>query len=164
MATPRPTKATEEMKREVARAICADLVEEGMYQQSEASDREAELAAVLMTRVDGYALARQLDDKYGWAICFSVIEVLEECRTMLDAAIIDAQRIWVKEEGIEPDLISGQSVVLRSGETGVIDQVSSYRPACYEVKIDGDADAEGPLRSRRLCRFEEVEVAPTPTL
>ncbi len=164
MTKPRPTETTEDMKREVARDICAALVEDGHFSQNDAEARAGDLVSAITHRADGYQLARKLDDDFGWSISLSVIEALEGCRYQLDEEILHAQRDWVKEEGIQPVFVSGQPVVLRSGETGVIDCVSKHRPACYEVKIDGDEKADGPMKSRRLCRFEDVEVAPTLTL
>lgn len=164
MTAPRPTKLTDAMKNEVARDICAALIEDGIFPEGEASEKTSDLLAVMSTGMDGYRMARKLDDERGWFIDLSIIETLEGCSSMLDEKLIEAQRDWVLNEGIQPAFTEGQSVVLKSGETGVIDGISKFRPACYEVKMDGDPDADGPMQSRRICRFEDVVIAPSPSL
>ena len=164
MTNPRPTKITDEMRLEVARRTARSLIDESDFTEDDFDPIVSQFKEVSTGRENGYELAKKFDMAFGWSIDLGIVEIFDRCRAIYDDLLMDAQREWVLSEDIRPLYSDGQPVLLKSGETGVITGVFKFRPACYEVKIDGDADADGPMKSRRICRFEDVEVSPTPTL
>ena len=132
----RPT-VTHEMKLAVAMKVA----------ESVNGDAETNAAAYSYP-MDGYALAKELDDRHYWEITASDVEELDAMDVLVRDELKRAEREWVEREGITPKLANGTTI-----KRGVIAGVSEYSPAMYKVKEHG-CQQEGRFL---LVRFEDAE-------
>ena len=120
------------------------------------SDPPGELAADIVdaasslggarAHIDGYALARALEQDCGWSPDTGIVEALDGYGTCYRSRLEAKQRDWAEAHDIRPPLPDGTRVRLRRGgkpATGTIGAVHPHGPAQYEVAIDGDPQA-GP--------------------
>lgn len=82
--------------------------------------------------IDGYELAKKLDDHYYWDICVEMVSELDCMDGIVRDIWQEKQREWVKEFNIQPTLENGTHIT-----KGIIDGVSTYHAACYCVKEYG---------------------------
>lgn len=158
---PRPT-ATSEMRLQVATAIVADLFDADCLRNSDAD--KAELAGELADAVqrswsyNGYAIAKELDDHFGWSPNCEMIEHLDHFKHAMDQLIERATAAWIAENKIEPPFQLGDRVSARWGGdqiTGTIDEENHpYKPGYCAVRIDNTVE-----NSRALVRWEDCEAA-----
>lgn len=106
------------------------------------------IAEAYEPHMDGYALAKQLDDRYYCDITTRDVEELDAMDTLVRQAVERAEKEWVEREGIVPKLAVGTEI-----KRGVIAGVSEYSPARYKVKEHG-CTREG---RHLLVRFEDAE-------
>ena len=151
----RPRYLTPEIAIAAAKEIVAELIRVGELEDSEAERSIADIARVGRTYMDGYELAKTLDDRCHWACNFTMAETLEGFSSVARNEIEKAQKAWVERNKIEPQHPTGTRVRFGS-ERGTIDGVYEYGPAQYLIKVDGDAKADGPANSRRIVNFEDV--------
>lgn len=114
---------------------------------------DAEIIAQAYERhMDGYALAKQLDDMHYCDITTRDVEELDAMDSLVRQALERAEKEWVEREGITPKLAVGTEI-----KQGVIAGVSEYSPARYKVK------ERGCTRDGRhlLIRFEDAEAEAT---
>ena len=107
--------------------------------------------------MNGYELAKALDDRYGWRIERRMLDDLDR----MDMEVLDIhQRVcweWIQVYKITPPLPIGTLIAITHSniKTGTIDHISKHSPATYAVKITG-CQEEG---SFRLIQFEDAVVA-----
>lgn len=155
--SPRPSELTQGMRLAAAKLVVAKLVNGGLISLPESTDAERDLADLrLGPWTDGYTIAKKLDDCCGWDCNLPMAEILDGFSSELCAQLLTAQKEWASRENIQPPIPLGQHVRLRSGETGVLDEVYKYGPAQYCVRIDGDEKAAPPTNSRRIINFEDA--------
>lgn len=82
--------------------------------------------------IDGYELAKRLDDHYYWDIDAAMVSELDSMDGIVRDLWQEKQREWVNEFNIQPTLENGTHIT-----KGVIDGVSTYHAACYNVKEYG---------------------------
>lgn len=132
----RPT-VTKEMKRaaaiEVAKSTDVDV---------------HDIAQAYSYPMDGYQLARELDDHYHCDISASDVEELDAMDSLVRQELERAERQWVEREGIIPKLGIGTAI-----KKGVIAGVSEHAPATYKVKQHG-CEQDGRFL---LIKFEVAE-------
>lgn len=68
---------------------------------------------------DSYKMAKYLDDKFCWEICFSLVEELESIN--LSAHHVIAQKNWVEKNNITPPFDVGEMVKTKKGIGEVIE-------------------------------------------
>lgn len=138
--TPRPA-VTREMVADVARKMCE---REGWLTGSEADD----IARVYRQGMDGYAIAKALDDSCYWDCDTSIVEALDN----LDHDVRDAHRklciAWANDNNIQPPLPIGTQITI--GEiTGIYEHDAAY----YLVRATGETSD----KRRLLVRFEDAK-------
>lgn len=132
-------------------AIDADLVRSAMaggysgfsWTVSEISD----LVECYRVGIDGYELARRLEDECGWTIRADLVSRLD----YVDSVVRQKHRVaceqWVHDFSISPPCPIGATI-----KEGVIKCVSLYYPASYEVQAHGEVN---PNR-RVIVHFEDA--------
>lgn len=159
----RPRVATAEMKERVARSIATDLATEGHIEPSDIDQSVADLAKVARPHMDGYEIAKALEDRCYWDCNLAIAEILDGFGSELDSEVRKAQKDWATSNNIQPPHPNGTPITIkgfRGSETGVIEGVYEHGAAQYLVIIDGDPAASGPAQSRRIVNFEDAEVRP----
>ena len=133
---PRPT-ITHEMKLAAAMQVAKNL------------DGDAEVIATAYSYpMDGYQLARELDDRHYWNISASDVEELDQMDCLVRHELERAEKEWVEREAITPKLAVGTTI-----KKGVVAGVSEHSPARYKVKEHG-CQQNGRFL---LIRFEDAE-------
>ena len=134
---PRPT-VTKEMVKIAAKEVCARI-----------RDAEPEdIAECYSYPMDGYQLAKALEQKFCWDIRVEDVSDLDAMDYVVRTKLTDAEKEWVARENITPKLQPG-TVIKR----GVISGVSDYGAAMYKVKEHGCTNPSRHL----LVRFEDAE-------
>ncbi len=154
-AEPRPKTATKEMRRAAAERIIDRLGRSGHLTEAERAPSVDDLAAVGERHMDGYQIAKRLDER-GWDCDLQMADELDGFVHELDAELRKAERAWFERVRPAPPFPDGTRVAFGRGETGVIDRVSAHDPAKYAIKVDGDAEAHTAARRRRIVNFEDV--------
>lgn len=93
--------------------------------------------------IDGYYLAKELDDVYFWDIWTEKVIILNNYERLLKAELRQVQEKWVKTNNIQPQFSVGTTVKFKKGENeyvGVIEKISKVHPACYEIKTNLDTN------------------------
>jgi len=135
---------TDEMILEAAREIAGNLSVEF---------NADEIAACYLPHMDGYNLARALDDLGGWGLKKSDVDELDELDGIVDDLLRAAEKKWGEENNIQPPLPVGTVI-----KQGVIHGVCSHTAARYLVKEHGRT-REGVFL---VIKFEDAEIARTP--
>ncbi|MCL8299423.1 hypothetical protein [Pseudomonas mosselii] len=134
---PRPT-ATRQMILECCKPIAKKL------------EADAETLAHHYNRhMDGFELCIELAKWAGWDMQREDIDILDELDFLVDEAERKAVRAWFEEHNPQPPFAIGDSI-----KGGVITGISTYSPACFEVKIEGEPDT-----TRRIIKFEDAIAA-----
>lgn len=138
--TPRPA-VTRELVADVARKMCE---REGWLTGSEADD----ITRVYRQGMDGYAIAKALDDSCYWDCDMPIVEALDTFDTEVRGAHRKLCIAWASENNIQPPLPIGTQITI--GEiTGIYEHDAAY----YEVRVTGETND----KRRRLVRFEDVK-------
>ena len=133
----RPT-ITQEMKLAAAMQVAKNLV-----------DGDAEvIASAYSYPMDGYQLARELDDRHYWSISASDVDELDAMDALVRQELERAEKEWAEREAITPKLAVGTAI-----KRGVVAGVSEHSPARYRVKEHG-CQQNGRFL---LIRFEDAE-------
>lgn len=135
-------KVTQEMITQAAQKLAA---ENGLD-----AEQVADVAKHWRNHMNGYQLAKDLENYCGWDISVEDVDALDcigsEVRELHRQACIS----WAKEHGIQPPLPIG-AMTTRGEITGV----SQYDVACYLIREHGETN-----ESRRLVvRFEDARAA-----
>jgi hypothetical protein len=158
VSEPRPTKLTDAMQHAAARSTAQELADAGLIKVAEVDHFANDIATCGRPHMDGYDLAKELDERCFWACTLQWAEILDGFHYAADCAIRAAQKEWAERVSPRPPLPLNSRVTLPSGETGEITGVYAYGAAQYEIAIDGDPQAHGPNHSRRIVNFEDVQL------
>lgn len=157
MTNPRPT-VTREIKLQAASRIVEDLIDSGLLDASQDRDVAAsDIAASAQQYSDGYIIAKRLDDYHGWECDKQMVDVLDGFASVVGDIIRAAEKRWARDENIQPQLKSGDRIILKSWrgeEHGIIDGINEHGAAQYLVKMDGETG-----NTRRIVDFEKAEAA-----
>ena len=134
---PRPT-VTKEMIKIAAKEVCARIRD---------TDPE-DVAECYSYPMDGYQLAKALEQKFCWDIQVEDVSDLDAMDYVVRAKLADAEKEWATRENITPKLQPGTAI-----SCGVIVGVSNYSVAAYKVKEHGCTNSSRYL----LVRFEDAE-------
>lgn len=103
--------------------------------------------------MDGYELAKALDEICGWSPTAQDVETLDNFGLELREALRHKRIAWARDNNIQPPLPVG-TMTTRGEITGIYEQDG----ACYEIRKAGDSN---PTR-RYIVPFEDArEVAAT---
>lgn len=95
--------------------------------------------AVDCCSLDGYYLAKKLDEEYMWDIYAQSVEILDNYDHLVNAELKKVQKEWVKTNNIQPPFSIGTKVTFKwcyEEHVGVIDKISEFDPAFYLIKTD----------------------------
>lgn len=151
----RPIILTDEMKQRAARQVAEALRKFGHIEESQIDDSVRDIARVGYAHMDGYQLAKALDERCYWDCDMSMLDELDTWSSAAKLEIKAAQQKWVEDNKIEPPFPVGTRVIARWGgedHTGTIDEVYAHGVAQYAVKVDNDSD---PTR-RIIVDFEDA--------
>lgn len=149
----RPTQVTDAMAREAALELAVELIKGGGFEKT---DIPEELADDIMKasdwnrHMDGYELARELENKCYWSPDASMVEDLDSFSSRCDRRLEAAEKTWATENPMEPPFPVGTQVKHHWG-AGVIAAISKYRPFTYNVTIPDKPSAFA------LVKFEDAE-------
>lgn len=161
MAETRPKYLTKEIALKAATPIAHRLAEHPNFDGYHAPDLAREIVRQVRDRryIDGYDLAKDLEDHEGWGINFEIVEILNDFSGEVDHEMRAAEKEWFERVKPQPPLPLGARVQVGRDETGIIDEIYKYGPAKYCVKIDGDPKAKPPTNSRRIIDFEDARAS-----
>jgi len=111
------------------------------------------MGALATSDLDGYRLARNLEDGLGIKPDADLVESLDEAFDILSDAEVDAVAAWVAEHGVSCPAGVGDTVRAKwGGETieGVIVEIDTRLGLCM-------IPTGGPDERRAVVRFEDVE-------
>ncbi|PWJ88403.1 hypothetical protein C8D77_111126 [Mesorhizobium loti] len=154
---PRPTRLTPEMALRAGRVVAEQLSKDGHIEPRQFNDAAADIARHGRPHMDGYKLAKALDDDEGWDCDMQMVEALDDFSHAADKEIKAAQKAWAEANDIKPPFPVGTSVIARWGGDdypGTIDQVFGYGVAQYAVKADGETGT-----TRMIVDYENVREA-----
>jgi hypothetical protein len=155
---PRPRSLTPEMALRAA-LVVADRLVKNAGMDGTVEDIAHDIAEHGRPHMDGYELAKKLDNYCYWDCDLQIAEELDMFGGEAHREIERAQKEWVERNNITPQHPVGARVKLPRGEIGVITGIYEHGPAQYLVAIDGDALASLPTNSRRIVNFEDAEAA-----
>lgn len=149
-APPRPT-LTWDMKLAAAQQLCerSDLL----------SDIDPDVIATQYAfRMDGYELARALENFACEDIDREMMEELDGMDSICRSLVKEAEKAWFIEHNIQPPFPDGTPVTIpRQNISGVIDGIYEYGVAQYKVREDG---LEESNTRRMIVPFESVTLRP----
>lgn len=124
------------------------------WSESEQPHIEEQLMKVMSANRDGYEMARELENNYGWAEDRSLMYLMDEGESLLSDAHRDILGQWIKCYGISPERKVGDTVSTnhwhRKGQVGTITKIDKEK-AEYAVHFD-DQEAT----SAQIFLYEEV--------
>lgn len=136
---PRP-KAT----LEIVLKIAADVARELGW----SADGTEDIAYAYMDcGPDGFRMAKELDFN-GWDLSACDIETLDDMHGDVCRAVTELEKVWVKENNIQPPLRIGAVI-----KEGVITGIYGHQPAYYLVKEHGCTNDN----RRLLVKFEDAQ-------
>lgn len=155
---PRPT-ANYEIKLAAAYAFLKEhpYIQDGMDEQDTLDLLADDLAMHSHESIDGYALAKNLEDAYHWEdIGAETVSQLDDFGSYIRTELLKAETKWATENHIEPPYPVGSRVQFFRGcelMQGVITEIDQHFPACYQIKTDHSSD-----NCRSIIKFEHVRL------
>ena len=150
----RPFKISDEAMRQCAAEMFDRLTKCCDMKDFQRDDAIRDLVKHGRPYMDGYQLAKTLDDSAHWDCDLTMAEELDAFSALLDRALERAEREWAERCKIEPPLPVGTAVVARWGGqdiTVTIDSIYKHGVAKYCVKRDGELGT-----SCMIVSFENV--------
>jgi hypothetical protein len=132
-------KVTQEMIMEAAGKVAASNAWD--------ADQASDLGKEYRSHMDGYTLAKALEDNCGWDIAVSDVEALDCMGAEVRAIHRTACLAWAQVHDIQPPLPIG-AMTTRGEITGIYE----HDAACYLIRQSGETN-----ESRRLIvKFEDA--------
>ncbi len=156
MSEARPKQLSPEMRLSAARLVVADLIKEGRIEDASAEQYAKDIAEYGRRHIDGYQLAKELDEHCYWECDLAMAETLDGFSSYARSEIEAAEKAWAERVNPSPPLAIGARVRLPRGETGTIDEIYKYGTAKFCIAVDGDPKAGPPSHARRIVDFEDV--------
>jgi hypothetical protein len=135
-----------------AKQTVADLIKSGLLDEPEDADEyAADIARYGGRHMDGYELAKKLDDYCHWGCDLAMAEELDGFSSYARKEIEDAEKDWAERNAIKPPYPNGTRVSFQRGKIGSIDEVYAHGTAKYAIAEDGEEST-----SRWIVNFEDV--------
>lgn len=109
-----------------------------------------QISLVYSHRMDGYELAKELDNELGCEICTNDVDMLDEMQHLVDQHLLKLEKEWFAANNIQPPYSVGTVI-----NYGTITGIYERRPATYEVK---EPDCANPNR-HLLVLWEDARLA-----
>jgi hypothetical protein len=155
----RPKTATKEMHLAASERTVDLLIKNHHLTQAERDGSIESLAKACARHLDGYQLAKRLDDWHHWDCNLAMAEDLDNFSRYLDDELRKAELAWFERTNPVPPFATGARIAFGRNKTGTIDGIYEYGPAKYSVKVDGDPEADTESRRRSILNFEDVRAA-----
>ena len=155
----RPIMLTDTMRMAAALKVAAHVKRDRHDFRQESLDSLArDIARVgRYDHLDGYEMAKRLDQECGWSPDSMMVEALDTWSVEARAEIRNAQKDWRDETNPQPSFALGDRVRIRGDHTGEVTEVEyEHGVAQCLVKVDGDLQAD-THQSRRIVNWEDVE-------
>lgn len=128
------------------------------WSESEQPHIEEQLMKVMSANRDGYEMARDLENNYGWAEDRALMDLMDEGESFLSDSHKEILYQWIKCYGIAPERKVGDTVSTnhwhRKGQVGIITKIDEDK-ATYYVRFP-----DQPSTSAQILSYEEVIDAP----
>jgi hypothetical protein len=156
----KPPPPPEFGKAEIIKELVRFIDEAGYWNDGGQSAEElaSDIAKHWRPGVDGYELAKDLENHEGWCINAQDVEELDSIDSVIRRIKTAARKEWAKAWNIQPPHPVGAKVKTPRGK-GVIAGVYEHEGATYLIKEDG-CKQEG---RHMLIKFEEVQPIDTET-
>jgi hypothetical protein len=138
-------------KVEVIKELVRFIEEAGYWSDIPAEESATDIAKHWRTGIDGYELAKDLENHEGWCIDAQDVEELDSIDSVIRSAKTAARKEWAKAWNIQPPHPVGVKVKTPRGN-GVIAGVYEHEGATYLIKEDR-CKQEG---RHILIKFEDV--------
>jgi hypothetical protein len=138
-------------KAEVIKELVRFIEEAGYWNDLPAEEAATDIAKHWRPGIDGYELAKDLENHEGWGIDAQDVEGLDSIDFAISRAKTVARKEWAKAWNIQPPHPVGAKVKTPRGK-GVIAGVYEHEGATYLIKEDG-CKQEG---RHMLIKFEDV--------
>lgn len=152
---PRPHQLTDTIRMKIAREIAQELYDHDHINGEKSIIPCAnDIANNALTSMDGYELARELEERCGWIPTLEIAQILDNYSDSARIAIDELQKEWVIQNNIQPPYPVGTRVLVKRGRDkrcGVIVEIHKYGPAKYVVRLDGQSATTGAI-----VNFEDV--------
>lgn len=149
MTIPERPQPTEDMVRQAARKIAPRL---NPHDKPTEERLINDIVLCYELSMDGYELAKELDDRFCWHLNQSDVEYLGEVNALVEEHLEKDIAAWVARYYPEQPLPNGTAI-----QEGVIKGVYEYAPGYFEVQEAGCHDPDQSL----LIQFESaVPVGP----
>jgi hypothetical protein len=138
-------------KAEAIKELVRFIEVAGYWDDQPAEQSATDIAKHWRPGMDGYELAKDLENHEGWCINSQDVEELDSIDSVIRSAKTAARKDWAKAWNIQPPHPVGAKVKTSRGN-GVIAGVCEYEGATYLIKEDG-CKQEG---RHMLIKFEDV--------
>lgn len=153
---PRPISLSIDAILPIAQAMAEQLVSNGHSELGDAAEIANDIAKVWRSGMDGYQLAKALDERCYWDCDLSLAEDLDGFGRLVDAEIKKAQQAWSERNNIQPAYADGDRVKYLWGREpyiGRIAEICAYEVATYLIAPEKEMTNNG----RHVVRFEDVQ-------
>lgn len=119
------------------------------------ADQAADIARVYRANMDGYELAKELDNRCGWMPTAQDVDALDSFSDRVRKAHREVCIAWARDNNVQPPLPVG-AMTTRGEITGIY----KHDAACYEIRESGDQDSA----RRLIVRFEDARALTVETV
>lgn len=155
---PRPTRLTEDMKLAAAAELVGDLIKEHHLDEQQRAGAIADIARHASSSMDGYEIAKTLDDRCYWSCDLEMAEALDGYSHIAHKHLAAAQLAWFEAEKPTAPAEPGQRIEFKWGgkaHTGTVDEIYAHGAAQFTVKVDGDEAADTSSQRRAIVNWED---------
>jgi hypothetical protein len=146
---PPPPKRTPEL---IKAAIRQWIAKHKFWPNRDADETVENIASCYLWGMDGYELAKELDNDCGWSITTEDVDTLDAVGLVVGRALKEARKAWAEQHNIQPPLPIGTRIIKLGCWRGTIAGICEYTPAAYRVKEDGCTYAGRHL----IVKFEDA--------
>lgn len=136
----RPKHLSEEDRRSVAAEFVDDIIKTHSEKMPDRSTAVDDIAKYADCHMDGYEIAKRLDDTYHWDCDLELAEDLDGWGHCYSEKLRERQKEWAATADLGAPFEPGTRVTAiwgRDTYTGKIKEVYEFGPAQYVVEIDG---------------------------
>lgn len=136
----RPKHLSDEDRRSVAAEFVDDIIKRHSEKMPDRSTAVDDIARRAGRHMDGYEIAKALDDTHHWDCDLELAEDLDGWSQLYDKKLRARQKEWAATVDFGTPLKTGTRVTAiwgRDTYTGKIKEIYEYGPAQYVIEIDG---------------------------
>lgn len=160
---PRPTRLTDAMKLAAATDLVADMIKSHDLEENQRDGAVRDIVQHATAHMDGYELAKVLDDRCMWSCDLGMAEALDGYSAAARKQLEIAQKAWFETEQPAQPAEAGQRIAFKWGgqqHTGTVGEVWAHGVAQFAVKVDGDDMADASSQRRAIVDWEDCRLLP----